>query len=430
VTAQHQVPPGDVKRVRDPFASLEKGWPLGRGMAPLLPAAHVSVLGPNPLADDNGGTLPLDNGVARPADEGRHYAKHVADAKGTLVLCLTADEFFAAESPAKLVVPALGICPGPPTGIVGQTYVGKTITGLSLGLSVALGRPLWGTWSVQQGPWLHMDYEQGRRHTKKRIHRLARAFGISDEQLRGRITDGTIRIAVFPDLRLTTVNATDHFRRAFEGVRIVTCDSLRMMLGAVDENSSQVRSLMGSITTASDASEAAVSLIHHAGKTPNEGSQRTRKEQARGSSAIVDEFQSMFVLTKKKGDEVTLVTHEKDRELGEAVADFGLRIEDVPAEEDMKWGLRVVHVDREQMKPKGENSGAKFLKAMATARTCIRDNPGIAGAEAVAERVGVRAQTIRAAVKQIVADGEVVSRKAPRGGVRLYLKHVAPTENA
>ncbi len=90
--------------------------------------------------------------------------------------------------------------------------------------------------------------------------------------------------------------------------------------------------------------------------------------------------------------------------------------------------MRVVHVDREQMKAKPDAEADKFAKAMATARTCIGENPGIAGAEATAERVGGRKATIRAAVKQLMADGDVVSRGASRGGVRLYLKHHLPME--
>ena len=181
------------------------------------------------------------------ADEGEPYAtyraRHAEQEReaireghaDALVRCLTADEFFAPESDANLVVPALGICPGPPLGLIGQAYAGKTIAALSFGLSVALKRALWGVWSVQQGPWLHLDYEQGRRHTKSRVRRLARGMGVDDEQLRALIVAGVIRIAVFPDLRLTTDKAADHFKRAFEGVRLVTCDSLRMMLGGVDE---------------------------------------------------------------------------------------------------------------------------------------------------------------------------------------------------
>jgi hypothetical protein len=359
---------------------------------------------------------------------GTPYSEYRAaqDDERAIVRCMTADEFFAAESSANLVVPALGICPGPPTGLVGQAYVGKTIVALAGGMAVALGRELWGTWRVQQGPWLHLDYEQGRRHTKARIRRLARGFGVSDEELRALIVAGTVRVAVHPELRLTTSKAVDHYVRAFEGVRFVTCDSLRPMLGGVDENSSQVRGLMGVLSLASDRSGAAVGLIHHGGKTPLEG-ERARKETPRGSSGIVDEFQSLFVMTKKKGDPVTLVTHEKDRELGEPAADFGLRIEDVPDERDPKWGLRVAHVDREQITKTPDTGDAQFAKALETVTHCIRDNPGIAGMGAVAERTKIRRATVSAAIAQLSTDDTIVSTRGPRNGVRLFLKHMAPT---
>jgi hypothetical protein len=382
--------------------------------------------------DDGGQGAPFAPDDDAPAPNGSPYSEYKAQESQRRLVCLSADDFFAPESVSDLVVPALGIAAGPPTGFIGQSYVGKTITAMSMGLAVVIGKALWGAWHVAQGPWLHLDYEQGKRHTKKRIHRLARAMGVTDEQLRQLIADGLIRIVVFPDLNLTTAGAADHFKREFEGARIVTADSLRLMLGGVDENSSQVRGLMGALSVASEATRAGVALIHHGGKTPIEGG-RPRKETPRGSSGIIDEFQSMFVMTKAKGDPVALVTHEKDRELGEAVPDFGLRIEDVAggAEgQDPKWGLRVVHVDREETRQKAETGDKAFLKAMEAALACIKDNPGIAGAEQVAQRVGGRPVPLRAAVKQHIADGTVVTRKAPRGGVRLYLKHMATAEEA
>jgi hypothetical protein len=385
--------------------------------------------GPPPWPDDyevpgNGNGSPVANGSA----PGEPYSTYKADerAKAATVQCLTADEFFCPESTASLVVRGLGICPGPPTGLVGQAYTGKTITALSFGLSVALGKPLWGLWPVQQGPWLHLDYEQGRRHTKARVRRLALGFGVADDELRGLIAAGTIRIAVFPALRLTTDKAADHYRRAFEGVRLVTCDSLRPMLGGIDENSSQVRAHVNVLTVASDASGTAVALILHGGKTPLDGS-RPRKETARGSSGIIDELQSMFVMTKAKSEAVAQVTHEKDRELGEPVADFGLRIDDIPTDDgNLKGGLRVAHVDREQIKATASAPG--LVKVMAAAHDCIRDNPGIAGAECVVALIGGTATTGRAAVKQLIADGKVVHRSSKRNGVRLYLSHMAPPE--
>ncbi len=346
------------------------------------------------------------------------------------VRCLNADEFFAAENVESLTIPALGIGAGPVNGWIGQAWSGKTISICSMGLAVATGKPLWGTWNVHRGPWLHLDYEMGRRQTKKTIHRLARGLGIIDDDLRELISDGFIRVAILPDLRLTSDQAADQFRRAFAGVRLVTCDSLRPMLGGLDENSSQVRGYIGALSSASDSSGAAVELIHHAGKTPNEGSQRTRKEMARGSSGILDEFQSMFVQSKKKGEALSLVTHEKDRALGQAVADFGLRIDDVQADGDPKWGLVVCHIDRAELTAAKPTGDARLAKAVEAVRECIRSHPGIAGTDAVRAIVGLDALLVRASVNTLCDNGEVVQRKVPgRGnGRRLYLSHAAPPE--
>ena len=72
-------------------------------------------------------TAPVDFGAAARGlskANGAALAPDVADSdsgpRPAALRCLTADEFFAAESPANLVVPALGICPGPPTGFVGR----------------------------------------------------------------------------------------------------------------------------------------------------------------------------------------------------------------------------------------------------------------------------------------------------------------------
>jgi hypothetical protein len=388
---------------------------------------RVCSLPPTEAGEDQG----PDDYFAQHGAEALYDVVRRAEAPPALVRLLTAEEFFAEEPESSLVVPDLGICAGPPLGLVGQLYTGKTIAALSFGLSVALGRSLWGLWSVQQGPWLHLDHEQGKRHTKARIRRLAHGFGVSDEEVRHLIGTKQIRVCVFPELNLTTQGAIDHYKKAFEGVRLVTCDSLRPMLGGVDENSSQVRSLLNQLSVASDATAAAVAMILHGGKTPLEGS-RPRKETARGSSGILDELQSMLVMTKAKGDPWALVTHEKDRELGMTVSDFGLRILDIPSEGDPKWGLRVEHVDRDQMKDGGESASAAFAKVKEKVLHCIRDNPGVAGTEAVRELVGGSMNAIRAAVATLIADGVVVERTVPGKGKgrRLYLKHAAPPGEA
>jgi hypothetical protein len=159
---------------------------------------------------------------------------------------------------------------------------------------------------------------------------------------------------------------------------------------------------------------------------------------SRGSSAIIDEFQSMLVMSKKKGEPVALVTHEKDRELGQEVADFGLRIEDVSERADgsgdPKWGLRVVHVDREQMKLAPDPAKIKFERAKQTVLQALEQSPGVAGVGALCTLLKDKCERdfVRAALDTLEADGTVVKRhvSSKKGGraVRLYRSVDSPTE--
>jgi len=349
------------------------------------------------------------------------YAFDESDPSRPLVTFLDDDDLFTPEPPSNLLVPALGIAAGPPIGLFGQGYVGKTIIAMSLGLSVALGKPLWGVYSVRRGAYVHFDHEQGKRLTKSRVQRLTTGMGATKAHMEGRL-----KIAIYPRLNLVTPNAEDHYARVFEDRAVAVIDALKGITPGVDENSSQIRDYIGYLSRASERTGCAVILLHHAGKTPLAG-ERPRKESGRGSSAIFDECQSVFVITAKK-NEPAFVSHEKDRELGMTVADFGLRIEDVPTDDgNPRGGLRVAHLEREQIRAAADPA-TKFARAVAVVRDCIRENPGIAGVETVRERVGMKTQTVRATLKQLLADGEVVERTGVRNSVRFYLAHAAPPE--
>lgn len=335
---------------------------------------------------------------------------------------LSPEELFAPEQSSDCVVPHLGICAGPPTGLVGEAYSGKSLASTALGLSVASGFPLWNKWRVKEGVWLYLDYEQGRRHTKNRIRRVARGMGLSDEELRYLVESRRIRVAVFPELNLTSEKATDHYRKLLEGVTVVTCDSLRVMLGGVDENSSQVRPLMQHLTRASEASGAAVVQVIHGGKPPASGkSGRSRKHAARGSSAIIDELQTMLVLTKAKGDELVLVSHEKDRELGYTVPDFGLQLEDVANGSQPKWGLKLTVAD-DVTPPVPPDVLSEVLEF-------IRKHPGVEGIDAIREGVKRKTASVTAAVQSLLASRQISFREGRTSQVRRYFtSDAAPTE--
>ncbi len=331
---------------------------------------------------------------------------------------LGVDEIFASQPDANLLVPALGISPGAPTGLFGQGYVGKTILATSVGLSVATGRPVWGIYRVRQGPVLSLDYEQGKRVTAIRTQRIARGMDVDPEALRSTMSWG-----ILPRLRLTTPGAEDLFCRVFDGYALVILDALKGLTPGVEENSSEIRDYMGTLTRASERTGATCLLLHHAGKTPPVGN-RPRKEMGRGSSGIFDECQTVFVATSEKGAAV-YVSHEKDRELGSTVQDFGLRIEDVEIDGNPKAGLRVVHLEASQAKPT-RDLDAEMKAGIDMVRDCIRKNPGVAGAESVRALLGIATGKVRPALQTLIATGEVVNTL--RRGARLYLREAVPRD--
>ncbi|MFI5297979.1 MAG: AAA family ATPase [Polyangiales bacterium] len=270
-------------------------------------------------------------GTSAPAN-----APVVQEAKQPRFTYLDHDDLFTVDPPNEsLVVPELGICAGPPNMFVGESFGGKTLITMSLELSVALGKPLWGRYAVRQGKVVHFDYEQGKRHTKKRVQSLVAGLGAGKEDLRGQI-----KVSIYPSVNLTTADAVDQYTKEMEGFTVATIDALIGCIPGVDENSSEMRQYMSVLSKASEAAGCAVVLIHHAGKS---NGQRSRKDAARGSSAIFAECQSVFVISgDKDGDK--LVSHEKTRELDRTVPDFYLRFRDAtdysltPSGEDVALG--------------------------------------------------------------------------------------------
>lgn len=271
-----------------------------------------------------------------------------------LIEFLDHDELYTTDPPADLLVPALGICAGPATGFFGQSYVGKSIVTLAGAMAVAMGRDFWGQWPVRRGRWAHFDYEQGRRRCKRLIQRLSVGFGVTKEETRD-----WLKVAVYPAVNLTTRGAIDHYARAFDGCAVATLDALKGLTPGIDENSSEIRDFMGILRIASEKTGCVPWLIHNAGKTPHEG-KRARKESGRGSSAIFDECQTVFIGTGTKGEPV-LVTHEKDRELGKTVADFAIRIVDVEERGDPQAGIGVL-VEGVDLSELGSQSAKRAAK--------------------------------------------------------------------
>jgi uncharacterized protein Veg len=374
---------------------------------------------------------------------GRHSGALMADLKQQLDLLdrellqleegltfLPHADLWSPDPETDLVVPALGLGPGPAMGIFGQGFVGKSIIAFAMGMAVALGKDVWNAYSCRRGRWVHLDYEQGRKRSKSLVQRLARAYGgWAIDELDACVGDGgrcAFDIAIYPDINLTTRRAEDAYVRALEGARICTMDALKGLTPGIDENSSEIREYVDMLGRVSERTGCMIVLIHHAGKTPQDGS-RPRKEAGRGSSAIFDALQSVFVLSGKKG-EPTTVSHEKDRALGQPVDDFGLRIEDVPTDDGNPRGaLRVVHLDHQQLGRNGGSDGEKsFARKVETVFSAIQKAPGIAGVGALAQTLSMRRTDVSDAIATLIAASRIVETKPGGNARRLYVKGSEP----
>lgn len=240
------------------------------------------------------------------------------------------------------LVPALGIASGAPVLVAGYGFSGKTVSLQSLALSVASGRPAWGVYSVRQGRVLHLDFEQGTRVTHERYQRLALGMGVDLSGLGDRL-----RLAVNPAIYLDAADAEEVYSRAFEGVDLAIIDSLRAAAPRGDENASDVRRAIDLASRAAERHGTVVVFIHHARKPKAEDPDGARY-RIRGSSALFDAGGSVFVFAAEK-DQPTRVAHEKCRNRGLTVEDFGLTVEDVEIDGDPRAGLRVVHLEPEQL---------------------------------------------------------------------------------
>jgi hypothetical protein len=178
---------------------------------------------------------------------------------------------------------------------------------------------------------LHVDLEQGDRLTRRRYQKLARAMGIDLASL-----GDELAVAAMPQLALSMSDEAT-WRGLMTGRDLVIIDSLRAATPGADENASDIRAALDRLGTLSDVTGCRPLVIHHARKPSDEAGGRYA---IRGSSAIYDACDSVYLFSAAKGEPV-LVEHAKARSHGELVENFAFSIEDVAEGDDSRAGLRV-----------------------------------------------------------------------------------------
>lgn len=259
--------------------------------------------------------------------------------------------------PIPWLCEAIRLAPGAVALVAGYGYSRKTMAMQSLALSVATGKRLWGLYDVRRGRVVHLDYEQGKRLDMERYQRLARGMGFE----LGDLDDDVLRVACMPRVYLETQAAIDSLMPVVEGAALVVVDSLRAAFPHADENSSEIRSYLDALNHVSERTGAVVVVIHHARK-PSATAGGTATHAIRGSSALFDACQSVYVFEGEK-DTPTTVHHQKDRVMGSTVPDFGITGEDVQGPSGSRWGLRVTHLELQQVEAENERKTAQRTSA-------------------------------------------------------------------
>ena len=254
-----------------------------------------------------------------------------------------AADIFAPLPELRWAIEGLRIPAGAVTVKAGYGFSMKTLDEQERVLCKCLGLPVYGVFATKAGRCAHFDLDQGRRVTFERYQRLLRAKGIDPRELQGHL-----RVALHPDVKLDATDAVDVYARAIDGFEYVTFDCLRAGAPTIDENTSEIRRAVDVLNVAAEKTGAAVNLIHHS-KKPTEGTDATGKFMLRGSSAIFDAAATVFLhYSSSKGDPVT-VAHHKCRVTGVPLENFALRAEDVQIGDDPRGGLRIVHLENEQL---------------------------------------------------------------------------------
>jgi hypothetical protein len=350
------------------------------------------------------GTLPHD-----PEEEAEPMSAPVPKRPGPRnIVCIGAIEMAKPLPPVTFLIDALGIAPGAPVCVAGYGFAGKTLALQSLALSLAADRPVWGVHAAKRARVLHIDYEQGSRLTCERYQRLARGIGVNLASLEGRLS-----LSVMPEVYLDDADAADAYARAMHGYDLVILDSLRAAAPTSDENSSEIRRHIDQFGRAAEKTGSVPLFIHHARK-PKADDPEGAKYKIRGSSALFDACASVFVLEGAK-DAPTRVTHEKCRNRGVLVADFGLRIEDVHVDGDPRGALRVVHMEGEQLDAR-PTLDPRANRSVDRVRAYLREHGVHKGnKDALRAAVGLGQRQCYAAVSVLESEGEIAIERGAGG---------------
>lgn len=273
----------------------------------------------------------------------------------------------------------------------------KTWQGLDANVSVALGQPWLGRFQTVQGPTAFVDFESGAYETCRRIQANARA--------RGYETVRDVGVVSMPGIYLGDVA----FLRAMEELAtsrsLIVVDSLRAA-SLVDENDSRIRLGLDQLRAVAEKTRCAFIVLVHAKKSSGSVTQIDERELLRGSSAVFDAADVVFVSTYKKDEERFDVVQAKARH-GRKVDPFSVRLI------DERGGVTVLASDTPEAE-RAPTQNETFQAAVERVRQVLKSDPGC-GVTTLRAKVGGKAVLCDGALDWLISRGEVVDLEEKKG---------------
>ncbi len=309
-------------------------------------------------------------------------------------------EIFAPLPPFPWLIEGLQIGPGRITLLCGYADVGKTVVAQSLALSVATGSAVWGVFRPQRtGKVLHLNGEIGAYMARQRYQRLANASGSDVDAL---VASGNLRLSNYPEARLDDEDFEPKLRDLCAGHVMVIIDSLRAFSGALNENAKEIGIALLMLARVSQATGATIIVLHH-NRKPSQNDVGGDATAISGSSSILGGADCAFVM--KAADGIITVNQPRSP-IGQSMAEFGLLFEDITQGADRRWGLRVVHLEPEQVQEARQNleraKQSKILEGtLDKVLELLRMHAGVfqGGQRRMRESLGVKSNDLTAALR-------------------------------
>lgn len=322
------------------------------------------------------------------------------------------DSIFAQLPPISWLCKHLQMAPGRPNLLAGHNYSGKSMFASTFAFAVASGQLLWGKHHVQQGRALHLNYDQGKRVPARRYQRLAAAqmLGPSDLQ-------DNLWLASHPRIHLTDPKAYEWLLRQCDGAQLLIVDSLRAACPGIEENDSRMREPIDMLGAVSDQTGVCVLIVAHSRKAwSGPGAPRMTKAEVRGSGAIVDACENVFVLEPRKGCP-TRVLHEKAGITGNTLDDFDLQVLDVEIDGNPRGGLMVLETGTSTLQQSDIDEVARLTiierrdKLAAEVMGLFAREPVQTSADVISQKLGRKVSRVREVIAYLLdgPDAKLVS---------------------